>query len=810
MEQITELFNKGTFNLVNPENIPQSAASDSLGWVSTDDALELVRGRLIQGTEKNYKTKQKQTKINISIATGESDDTNKNNKLAQSFETLADPDPDTELENEKQNVHGFVLNKRADTGTFEGSVTVALQADSSNKPDGSDITSVTLTNQQWKNLGVGNFKIILSAKQELTKSTKYWIVISTSIADNTNHPNLGGFDGDGYSDGEAMFNNTGQGWNSLSQDLAFYVLEESLISGGIKGHKIVQNDDGDSITFRKAGSSIQYFDENAEIWIDVVSDLEIENDMSFSPYTSLAGSFVYAAGRDGFWKICTANPGDVSDHYNEAKNFKGKILIDRSRIILWDREKDPTGLYGSKIDPQDSNVYTTVSGETLGALGTKEYHGTLAFKAGSDLRTAFGLVITANYLDANGDTKEEKFTDDFNGVLKSDQGGTGLVNYMTGVFELTFHNTTTSIPEAEYQYEDAVNGGLADFTKSTPRQAGEGFTFRQDLGGDKIMNVKVQNGKYYSIKERTSYELEISADDSSASNLPFREQVGLPFWAATTNATLGIIFMNTANPDKPVLTTLQQVTASSTLEPIIIAPQFDFSKYEWNKCWMETYNEYVIFTGRTKDSDINNRIFLFNTRLNVVDVINYNADTLQTAKGILYGGSSVNQSCSELLSGFDDDGETPINYWVGRSELFQTNNLKKQKRIRFQGNISKEQSVKVSVSYDNGNFQQVGTILGDGSYVDFNTSFAIGTTGIGTAAIGGESTNGLANHYHLEIKFTKAPKFRTRTLKLEALGIGYVSIFKITDYDIWTYRNKLPAKYRLKQNVSLDGESTDQ
>ena len=62
--------------------------------------------------------------------------------------------------------------------------------------------------------------------------------------------------------------------------------------------------------------------------------------------------------------------------------------------MLWNRKEDKTGLYGSYIDKQNSTVYTAVSNEVIGALGTKTYTGTLAFKAGGSARNCFGLSIT--------------------------------------------------------------------------------------------------------------------------------------------------------------------------------------------------------------------------------------------------------------------------------------------------------------------------------------------------------------------------------------------------------------------------------
>lgn len=813
-EQITELLNKGIYNLVNDENIPQEAASTALGWISNDDAIELSRGRILHGEEKTYRSNQKQTQQNATIAFGEDDNTGNNFYIAQKFRTKEETASET-----KQDINGVLVYKKQDTGSADDFVvTLSIQADSSGDPSGSDLVSKTFTTTEWKNLGEGTIRAIFSSAYELDRGTDYWIVAKVATGDANNHPNLGYRDIDVYSEGQIKKFSTNSGWEEVTGDLMFHVLEETLVPGGVTGHHVSYKVNGSEVFFRKAGSGIQYYDENASMYVDVFStytngsgetlDIDPNEPASFSDYTSLSGNFVFIGHKNGLWSISVANPQDFADLYDEAKNFRGRILIDRSRMLLWGREDDKTGLYGSKIDPQDGTVYTTVSNETLGSSGDTSYSGVLAFKAGGARRTCFGVSISADYTDGT-ETKTETFRDDYSGNLTSEEGGTGTINYMTGVYTVNFANTTTSDPQAGYQWEDATNGGIADFTKSTPRTASEGFIFRQDKGGDGIENVFIQEGKYVSIKERSSYELALSDDDSTASNLPYRDNIGLPYWKAGVSAQSGIIFMNTANLDRPTLTILQRSTVSSILEPVNIAEHFDFSEYLWDQCNMATYNEYIVFTGRTKNSDTNNTLFIYNPRFNSVDTVPFAINTLVKSNGLLYAGSSVNHSVSKILNGFDDDGSVVENYWESRNELYGSNNLKRLRRLRLKGLISKEQRIKVFISYDGDSFQQVGTIRGDASYVDNSVSYAIGTAGIGTSTIGGETSN-VAYPFIIEIKLTRAPKFRGRKIRLEAEEIGYASINKITDYDILLYENKLPAKYRLKQNVSLDGDDTDQ
>jgi hypothetical protein len=280
---------------------------------------------------------------------------------------------------------------------------------------------------------------------------------------------------------------------------------------------------------------------------------QASTEVTYANYSSLSGTSMFINGPDGYWKVMTANPGSPIDVYDAARNFKGYILIDRGRTILWNRDKDKTGLYGSWIDRQNSTVYTTVSAEAVGASGSTNYTGTLAFKAGGAKRNAFGTTFTA--LTGAG---QETFVDNIDGTVTSNLGGTGTINYATGAYNITFANVTTGAATATYQWEDATQKGVADFTFSSTRVTGEGFQFPQDEGGDAILSVQIgQDGAYYSMKSNSAYRLELDADDAGATNEVYRKEMGLPYFRACISTSKGIFFINTANPTDPTMMLLQ-------------------------------------------------------------------------------------------------------------------------------------------------------------------------------------------------------------------------------------------------------------
>lgn len=569
---------------------------------------------------------------------------------------------------------------------------------------------------------------------------------------------------------------------------------QETANGNVHGEGWGYTVDGVKVHFRKTNTKIQYYNTTTLLWVDIVTGLTSGAEYTFSAYQSLAGTFVYATGIDGIYKIHTASPGDYCSMYDATKNYKGKSMITQSRMSMWNVKGSLTTHFLSYTDSaQDSTVYTAVSAEATTSLT-----GTLAFKAGDAKRTCFGLVATHT-------VSGEVFTDNYNGTLTGSLGNTGTINYTTGAYTFSIAGVGT----VNYSWEMTNNKGITDFTFSGTRTALQGDVVRQDEGGDAIGNILFHDGTYYSFKSRSVYSLTIADTGLTFNNKVFRKTIGLAYWRAVTATSKGIIFMDAANPDKPQLTILQPNLQGDNLEPVVLASHFDFSKYIFDDCGMETFGEYIVFSARNSSSTVNNKLFFYNVRLGSVDILPYGATTITTSDGLLYIGDTITENIYEILSGFDDDNNTIENYWISNDEKFGAENLKKVKRLRFKGLITPEQGFEVYTSYDNDTYTLVGTILGSGAYVDPTQSYTIGSQGIGTSVIGGESTTVLGNFYLAELKIS-TPKFRKRSIKIKAIGTGYLSINLIEDYGISTFEQKLPSKYRSRQNVSLDGTITDQ
>ena len=593
------------------------------------------------------------------------------------------------------------------------------------------------------------------------------------------------------------------GWITTEGRIELMYGRQAIGGEGSAGRVIAQHigykTDGTAVQFRKiwTGSDgvVQYL--NGSTWTNVITGLP-NSIVTFTNYASLSGNYVYIGGpQDGLFKIVTANPGSYADVYDSTKNFKGYNFIDRGRMILWSAENDESGLYGSHIDSQDSDVYTTVSSEAIGSSGSTNYTGTLAFKSGGSTRSCFGVTFT------DGTTT---LTVGYDGNVNADSAGSGTVNFMTGVYDITFDSTTVGSVTADYQWEDSNADGVTDFSKSATRLAGEGFVVRQDAGGDPIRVVIPYEGSYFSLKKSSVYQFTPDIEDVNPTNQVIRTGVGVETLTSAVGTSAGILFIDTGNPSEPILTQLKRNPFGDNFLTEPIMPQFDFSKYTFDDVAVFNWDKYFLVACK-EGSNENNRILLVDMRGGTVDIAPYDVRCFSTDSGFLYAGSPFNQTTYEMFTGFDDMGQNVQNFWESKADTLTDPVLKKVKKYRFRGRITQEQSIKVSVYTDSGAAQHIGTILGNGDYVDYTASSAIGTTFIGQTNIGGDEA--VVYDFLIEIKI-RMPKFRTRQIRFEALGIGYCAIQEITDFDIWLYQEKIPRGYRLKQNVSLDGQTTNQ
>ena len=481
----------------------------------------------------------------------------------------------------------------------------------------------------------------------------------------------------------------------------------------------------------------------------------------------------------------TANPGSVVDQFLATKNFKGYITIRQNRTMLWNRKAgtvvgsagsiDKNGVYLSYID--DSDGYTTVTAEALGDVAS----GTLAAVTGR--RTCFAIALTHT-------ASAEVYTDNYDGTLTGSAGGTGTINYSTGAYTTNRSGAGT----VDYQWEDQSSGGLADFTKSAPRTAGQGAIFRQDEGGPLRAILSIE-GDEFCFHERRLYKLSLTADDTNASNLPHREGTGIPYdWAAVPTAD-GIYYIDDSDENDPQVRLLALQESGEKTVPPSISLNLDLSDYRFNKAVGIEYGNLIIFAFRHKDSTENNRVLVYDRLWKSFDFLDYYVNRFAVYNGVLHVGDSLSNNVYELFSGLDDDGSTITNYWEGWETDLEIEGLKKVKRMVIQGQIGIDQEIEVFISYDNGAYTSIGTINGNGTYVDQSQSVAVGALTLGRGEIGGGGGSITAYNYERELRL-RSDKFERCKLKFVANEIGYASVSTIVFKDIRTKGSKIPTKYR--------------
>lgn len=558
--------------------------------------------------------------------------------------------------------------------------------------------------------------------------------------------------------------------------------------GRVTGLQISSKVNGDKQAFYSHSQKLKYLDSNGE-WQEIGSDIlgtdADGKDISFTEYVSLAGYQTWLCSPySNLYKIMTANPETAIDMTDASKNHKGYINAQNSRLHLWGKDKAKNYLYGSYKDLQNTTTYTSVSSEAIGALGSTNYTGTLAYKAGGSKRTCFNVVFTDGTLTAQ---------DDKNGNFVGD--ATGTINYDTGAYDITFSSTTTGAVTADYQWEDSTNNGLADFTFSTPRIASEGYFLPQNTGGD-LLNVLPYGTSFYCIHENNAYVFTMPVDDLSPTNQVWRRKVGMDNWRAAIATGEGIYYIDTGDKAKPQLKLLTLSQYNNEVVPVMKSYNIDLSKYNFDSSEAFEIGDKIIFSAST-DGVNNDRLFVFNTTWNTFDVLKYYTSCFANNEGELWAGDSISNNVYKILYGWTADGGLIENYWEGKLTQLGIDELKKAKRITIEGEIAKDQSIKVYLSYDRGEFLEIGEINGNGDYVDSSFGISIGSNQVGAYEVGGGGSGTTKYHYRKEFRI-RTNKFDEVKIRFVAQSVGYASVSTIDWYDIKLYGQKNLRRYRTK------------
>jgi hypothetical protein len=778
----TTNYTKGLITAFEDHSIPDGSASASTNWQTRGDRIELRKGYKVLGTEQtgtgsidglHVAQKADGTQVafrkrgrkleyylndDFSTLDQEQTDWGENywgdttfERLAQSFQ----PTVTAQISKVKMvvwkmgsPVDSIKLELYTNSGSAPGALVVAAQA---------TILGSTLDADEF----LGNYvEFTFAEGTTLTANTTYWLVLTrTGAQSGSNYYGAGITTNSSYTRGNASYYYSAA-WHADATDALYFQ---------------------------------QYYYENRSDWVEVGTNLfpaAAETDeAAFANYASLAGNQMFISSpNSGMYKIMVANPGSYTTLTDTSKNYKGYIKIKQNRMFLWGRNEDKTGIYGSYID---AAAYTTVTAESIGTGDGSDatFSGTLAFKAGGAVRTCFGVTIKVD--------GAVTLTDDYNGNLKDSSGTVrGSINYTSGAYDITFGTApgNTLAIVADYQWENSNNTGITDFSKSAPRTAGQGFIFRQDDGGGSTMNVSSYGDTEFCLHRLKSWALTLTADDTNATNLIYRDNVGIPNWRGSISTGDGIYFVDDYNQSDPKFRLLTINNISTAVIPLPVSDQLKLEDYRFDKAATIEWGDYVLFACRHKDSASNNTVFGYNKRYKAWDKFDYYVSCFEIYNGALIAGDSVSDNVFELFSGFDDNGSIIGNSWEGNLTDHGINTLKKTRKFWIQGEISKDQTLKFYLKTDRGSYVLIGTQNGTDTNVDTSPRTIIGSDAIGQSTIGGQSSTNVYN-YTKEIRLQNG-RYQYVKLKVEATSIGFASVSTYTFLDIIENQSKLPTKYR--------------
>lgn len=436
-----------------------------------------------------------------------------------------------------------------------------------------------------------------------------------------------------------------------------------------------------------------------------------------------------------------------------------------------------------------------VNAEAVGSSGATSYPNYQLLKVPGTIvtnnpgaRTAFQIIVQATT-----GAGQEIFSDDGNGVLTSNFGGAGTINYATGILSVTFANLTTGNVTASYYWEDATQRGVLDFsieydtTVNPPaRIAGSGRYFAQYDGGGNLQVVLPFSNIFYGLHTKKTWQTSVPNTDSDtgstpSSNLGFRELMGISSPRGAFGAPDGLYFIDNANPARPQVTQIvpkSGATSANQAGPKILSEFLDLAPYVFDKAVVFVWDIFALVSFQQVRNGVTDpftsRTFLYNRRTGAWDFTDYPATIFADYMGGLLAGDPLSNNVFTYFSGLDDDGALIPNYWTSGATNHGVPGVKTTSRMVVNGLIQAEQRIKVSIAIDGGSFVDVFTIEGDGSYVDRGKSISVGNYTIGSKINGGGGEI-FANPYEVEFGLN-TDRYEYIRVRFEALNGGWAQI----------------------------------
>lgn len=551
----------------------------------------------------------------------------------------------------------------------------------------------------------------------------------------------------------------------------------------VTGYYIGIDSQGTEHHFKKVGTVLYHLDTSTDTWTSIQTGLPT-SDLYGDTYRSPAGSFLVLSSPDasGIYRINLANPEDVVNLYNEARNFVGIPKVKNARLWMWNTgssgfEQSSRGII--RLSYIDNNFpYTQVSSESLGSSS-----GTLA----NTLVVAQSLAIQDSV---------ETLVDNGAGVLTGDNGGTGTINYTTGAYSVTWGGGSASGSiTADYAYEDPTNEGIFDFRYTSPtRLAGDGSFFFEGDTNTEILGLVALEGDIYPLHDKAIWKIELPADDTNATNKVYRSDTGVVTSRAYTESGDGIYYVD-VNGTRPALRLLKFDSVGTRLIPTNVSFQIDLDAYDLDDAVVAQWGEFILLGCKTKGTSYNDIILILNRNLELFDTYSAPVRWLQTTPTAVYGGSSLNGDVFKLFDGNTFDEATIEAEWESNDSIDKTLELKRSRFFMYEGDLARAQTLEVYVSYDYGPFNLVDTITGSDPEILATERVVYGAGGTYGSGLYGAGVEVKAGYFMKQIKL-QSPKYLRKRIQFKTTGAGFASIRAYTTKDVHKLRARIPAKFR--------------
>jgi len=200
------------------------AGGGTLGTPSTDNKYLTEAAQYIAPTLE-YLSQDSAVKV------GESDATTKHNQLGFSF--IADYDT----------VSAVRLYKKANTGTFTGTVTISIVENDAGAPGSTTVVTKTLTNDEWGSITDDTaFTLHFDSNVTLTVGNTYWVKINPSTNDDANHINVGAVAAGGNANSTTSRYNSTDGWDAITPDVYYQIINDREAKLADTGQGVFLND----------------------------------------------------------------------------------------------------------------------------------------------------------------------------------------------------------------------------------------------------------------------------------------------------------------------------------------------------------------------------------------------------------------------------------------------------------------------------------------------------------------------------------------------------------------------------------------